>query len=398
MLPQTRTIRFNKANLLALPVDPNGKRIDYQDTEIKSLYLRVTPSGVKTFCVFKRVSGKLERVTIGRFPAVTVDQARGRATEIVASFFKGDNPAEVKRQLKGEKTFGGLFDMYIKDKSHRESTRTSYTTTVNKHLAHILPLKISEVTRDKLRGLKIKSDAQNNRVRAIISAVFNWANAEGHIDLDNPAKVIKSRSIESRTRFLQIDEVERFLDALKGNNLADFYLLCLLTGARKGNVQEMRWCDIDFTESVWTKPDTKNGDPHAVPLMPEAIQILENRKGIDKVWVFPGTGRTGHLAEPKKSWDRLRKDSGIADLNMHDLRRTVGSWQTRDGASLTMVGKTLGHKSLQASQVYARLDLEPVRESMDLALRHLRRGVTDDQRRNQRKPDPALPGEDQSNP
>ena len=374
MLPQKRTIRFNKTNLLALTGDPDGKRIDYQDTEMKSLYLRVTASGIKTFCVFKRVSGKLERITIGRFPAVTVDQARAKATDIVASFYKGDNPAEVKRQLKGEKTFSDLFDLYLKDKNHRESTRTSYITTVNKHLAHILPLKISEVTRDKLRGLKIQSDAQNNRVRAIISAVFNWANVEGIIDADNPAKVIKSRSIKSRTRFLQIDEVERFLDALTDNNLGDFYLLCLLTGARKGNVQEMRWQDIDFVYAIWFKPTTKNGDPHAVPLLPEALQILESRKGIDKIWVFPGTGRTGHLVEPKRSWDRLRKDSGIADLNMHDLRRTVGSWQTRDGASLTMVGKTLGHKSLQATQVYARLDLEPVRESMDRALRHLRKG------------------------
>ena len=371
MLPQ-KQIKFTKTILADLPNAAPGKRDNYQDTEIKSLYLRVTSSGVKTFCVFKRVSGKLERITIGKFPEVTVTQARTKATDILASLFKGDNPAEVKRQLKGEPTFGDLFKDFMKNRKLADSTRVSYETTVNKHLAGILPLKISQVTRDRLRALKLESDAQSNRIRAIISAVFTWANTEGLIDQDNPAKVIKNRHIASRERFLQPDEVERFIAALKGNNLGSFYLLCLVTGQRQGSVRAMRWADINWKNSIWMLPTTKNKEPHAVPLMPEAIEILESRKGIDPVWVFPGTGKTGHLVEPKKSWDRLRRDAGLPDLNMHDLRRTMGSWQSMDGASLTTVGKTLGQKSPEAMKVYARMNLTPVREAMDKALENIR--------------------------
>lgn len=377
MLPQ-KQLRFTKSALEALPNALPGKRDDYQDTEIKSLYLRVTPSGVKTFCVFKRVSGKLERITIGKFPEITVTQARTKATDILASLFKGDNPAEVKRQLKGEPTFGDLFKDFMKNRKLADSTRVSYETTVAKHLAGILPLKVSQVTRDRLRALRLESDAQSNRIRAIVGAVFNWANTEGLIDQDNPSRVIKSRRIESRDRFLKPEEVERFIAALTGNNLGSFYLLCLVTGQRQGSVRAMRWQDLDLVNAIWRLPMTKNGSPHTVPLMPEALEILETRKGIDPVWVFPGSGKTGHLVEPKKSWDRLRRDAGLLDLRMHDLRRTMGSWQTREGVSLSMVGKTLGHKSLQATQVYARTDLEPVREAMDKALRSLRQGKLPD--------------------
>ena len=140
----------------------------------------------------------------------------------------------------------------------------------------------------------------------------------------------------------------------------------------------MRWQDVDLANAVWRLPMTKNGSPHTVPLMQEALEILESRKGVDATWVFPGTGETGHLVEPKKSWERLRRDSGLLDLRLHDLRRTMGSWQTREGVSLSMVGKTLGHKSLQATQIYARSDLEPVRAAMDKALRSLRQGKLPD--------------------
>ena len=57
----------------------------------------------------------------------------------------------------------------------------------------------------------------------------------------------------------------------------------------------------------------------------------------------------------------------LEDIRIHDLRRTMGSWQARTGASLVIIGKSLGHKSQQATAVYARLDLDPVRAAMETA-------------------------------
>jgi integrase len=73
------------------------------------------------------------------------------------------------------------------------------------------------------------------------------------------------------------------------------------------------------------------------------------------------------LVEPKKGWQRLLDRAGFSDLRIHDLRRTLGSWQAKTGASLLTIGKSLNHKSTQSTAIYARLDLDPVRESVNRA-------------------------------
>jgi integrase len=84
-------------------------------------------------------------------------------------------------------------------------------------------------------------------------------------------------------------------------------------------------------------------------------------------FVFPGKGQTGHLAEPKKGWARVLHRAGLSDLRIHDLRRTLGSWQAKQGASLAIIGKSLNHKNQNTTAIYARLDLDPVRHSVNTA-------------------------------
>ena len=109
----------------------------------------------------------------------------------------------------------------------------------------------------------------------------------------------------------------------------------------------MRSVDSSFDRQEWRIKETKNGTPQTVALSPEAIQILENRKpDDDEEFVFPGSGKSEHLEEPKKGWKRILERAGISDLRIHDLRRTLGSWQLKQGASLPIIGKSLNHKSL----------------------------------------------------
>jgi integrase len=83
--------------------------------------------------------------------------------------------------------------------------------------------------------------------------------------------------------------------------------------------------------------------------------------------VFPGRGKTGHLVEPKTCWKRVLNRAGISDLRLHDLRRTLGSWQAIQGAGLPIVGKSLGQSSIHATAVYAHLVTDPVRASVNKA-------------------------------
>lgn len=186
----------------------------------------------------------------------------------------------------------------------------------------------------------------------------------------NPAKGIRRNPEKSRDRFLQSDELPRFFAALATEPnpvIRDYILVSLLTGARRANVLSMRWTELNLEEGVWRIPVTKNGTPQNVPLSPETIEILSGRKdaaGAGEVFVFPGEGETGHLVEPKKGWLRVLEHAGLSDLRIHDLRRTLGSWQAKTGASLAIIGKSLNHKSHQTTAIYARLDLDPVRESV----------------------------------
>ena len=183
----------------------------------------------------------------------------------------------------------------------------------------------------------------------------------------------------------------------------------------------MMWRDLQLDEGVWRLPMTKNGTPQNVTLSPEAAVILRMREKQKEQspFVFPSTGKTGHLVEPKKAWATVLKRASVrrlldelqamgqltmeerghaeqlvaeaparaekrfrasadsagihpaaydmTDLRIHDLRRTLGSWQAKTGASLTIIGKSLNHKTQQATAIYARLDLDPVRQSVNAA-------------------------------
>ena len=351
-------------------------RTDYVDTIDKGLTLRVSPTGSKTFYLLRRINGTLERIKIGDYPRTTVEQARRQAGLINAKIINGGNPGEAKRIIKGEPSFEEALSEYLARKTNRsgkplaDSTKSDYLCVLENHLSSIRKLKLSQVTPEVVRKLGISSDSQNNRAKAIIGAVFSWAESEGITSAPNPAKAIKGKFIKSRERFLQPDELPRFFSAVDASPLRDFFLLALFTGARRSNVQSMRWQDIDLNEAIWRIPKTKNGDALNVPLTPESLTILEARKKqkiVNAIWVFPGDGKTGHLVEPRKAWTAILYNAGIDELRIHDLRRTLGSWQARQGTSTAIIGKSLGHRSQQATAIYARLDIDPVRQSMEQA-------------------------------
>ena len=106
---------------------------------------------------------------------------------------------------------------------------------------------------------------------------------------------------------------------------------------------------------------------HDSPCRRPRWRSWRSRKDNGSEWVFPGYGKSGHLTEPNAAWGRICKRAKLKDLHIHDLRRTLGSWQAAGGASLTVIGKSLGQKSLQATAIYARLDLDPVKASVDAA-------------------------------
>ena len=226
----------------------------------------------------------------------------------------------------------------------------------------------------------LKKGYSANRLLERIKAIYNKAIEWGYSGI-NPANGIKKFKEKARDRFIQPNELPRFFKALdeEENQIAkDYIYISLYTGARKANVLAMKWDEVNFTTKEWRIPKTKNGEAVTLPLVKEAIDILEKRKkqnskmdlpDLQKQYVFPSIGsKSGYLQDPKKAWDRILKKAEISDLRIHDIRRTLGSYQAITGASLPIIGKSLGHKSSQATQIYSRMNLDPVRQSVEKAV------------------------------
>ncbi len=367
------TITFTKSALDKISAPKKG-RISYKDNKEQGLALYVTQSGVKTFYVRKRVQGKDERIILGRFPEMSVEQARKKALEAKAAIALGKDPTEEKRRLRHDIAFRDMFEEFLsRYAKHRKKTWPEDKRMINHLASHLLHRKVSQIPRQEWQALHEKIGHNNgyyqaNRFLACVRVIYNKAIEWGWEGI-NPTLGIKKFKEKSRDRFLRKEELPRFFEALaqeENNSARDYMLISLLTGARKSNVLAMRWADIHFEAEEWRIPETKNGDPHTVPLSAPALEILKERPQVGE-YVFPGHGASGHLADPKKAWQRILKHAGIEDLRLHDLRRTLGSWMAMSGATTAMIGKTLAHKSLHTTQIYERLDLDPVRLSIERA-------------------------------
>jgi integrase len=180
---------------------------------------------------------------------------------------------------------------------------------------------------------------------------------------ENPAKGVKKFKEQARDRFIQPDGLPRFWQSLldePSRDLADSFMVALLTGARRSNVLAMRWEDVSFVRAEWRIPETKNGEPLTVPLVPKVVNLLRERQGVATgEWVFPGEGQTGHLVEPKTAWRRVLERAGIEDLRLHDLRRTLGSNMAAAGVNTITTARTLGYKTLTMALRYQHLGTDP---------------------------------------
>ena len=368
-------MRINFTKTIIDNLRPNSKRYKIYDETVPKLALIVTEKGTKSFAVIKRTASEPIKVTIGHYPDVTIQQARTQAISILKEIAEGKNPNEKKRKFRQEMTLKELFDMFMERYSKRVKKSWKYDEReIPKHLGCWFNHKISTITKPQVQKLHEKISIENgmyqaNRTLERLKSMYNRAIDWGW-DGTNPCNGIKKNKEVKRDRFLRPDELPRFFTALQNetNEVARNYIwMLLLTGARKTNVLAMRWDEIDFELQMWRIPDTKNGEPVNIPLTRLAMQLLTSIKP-ECEWVFPSpTSSAGHLQDPKKAWNRILKQAEIENLRIHDIRRTLGSYQAITGASLHVIGKSLGHKSSISTQIYARLTTDPVRASMETA-------------------------------
>jgi integrase len=372
-------VAFTDRRLLKLPVPEQGEA-SYLDSKTVGLGIRVRSSGSRTFFWRRKIEGRAQRVTIGEFPrdVSSVDDARRIALDLNVRVAAGENPAAIRQAARQEPTVGDLFAYWLEYARRHKRTWKEDERLYGKFLKAWANRRISTITRREVEALHHRvgehsGPYQANRLLSLVRAAWNKADRlEPPHRGDNPAKGVKRFPEESRDRFLDASELRRFFAALELEDVTfrDFYLMLLLTGARRGNVQAMAWKDVNLDLAVWRIPQTKSGQAVLVPLVPAVITVLESRRRLSNgsPWVFPSRGETGHIVEPKTAWARIIKRAGLEDVRPHDLRRTLGSWQAAAGASLPIIGRSLGHKpGSPVTAVYGRLSLDPIRASVTTA-------------------------------
>lgn len=374
-----KRIGFTKQRIENFPVPEDGRRKDYYDTEVKELLVQVTSAGSRTFYVRRKVKGVSNRIKIGRFPAVSIENARKKAREILGDIEKGMNPQDVKRAEREELTLGQLFEYYLEQYAKKRCTTwKDMQENFERYLGQWRDKKLSTIRKTDVQawvnrlGDKVGPHT-GNRNYDNLRALYSWGIKRGYFGGENPCLGIDKFKTKARERFIQPEEFQKFFTALNEEpsaTIRDYVFMSLLTAARKSNVLAMRWDQINFDLSTWYIPETKNGESQTIPLTEEAIRILKERKAKDKSkseWVFPAESATGHLVSPNKSFKRILKRAGLSDLRLHDLRRTMGSYLAIQGTSSTIIGKALGHRSQAATAIYARLTNDPVRQALENA-------------------------------
>ena len=378
---QVARLKFTDQRIGTLATPVRGVAYTY-DTVAPSLALRVTAAGVRSFVIVKKINGRTHRLTLGRFPGLRLDDARQAARSVAGELARGDDPIATRKAARARKTtLADLWPAYLVHLKQRNRTWARDEQRWKDHVAPALGRKaFVEITRGDCQALVDRIGQTKpiaaNRVAAFLSAMLNFAVRSDRLTV-NPARGLVRFQENSRARVLKTAELDGFLRAIKAERepWADVFMMLLFTGARRGSVLSMRWEDLDLASAVWTLPASiaKNKTPTPLPLTAPAVALLQERlrRSAGEPWVFPSPIGDGHLIGLPKAWGRVLSRAGIADLRIHDLRRSVGTALARTGASPHIIATGLGHRSIASAKAYVRLAGEDARQALGDAVASL---------------------------
>ena len=375
---------------------------DYQifDTDVRGFSITIYPSGNRTFTLDYRISGRQRRMVIGRWPEWNTVAARERAKELRRDIDEGIDPLGQREASREAPRVNDMIDRYLAEHTPHLAPRnaadqhtimhklvapdwgkrlvTEITKAdVEKLLAKIAagrarPSKEKPNNRArKLQGAK-PTPVRANRVGEVLRKMFTLAIGWG-MRADNPASGFRRRIENERERFLTPEEIGRLakaLDAAKDQRAAGIIRLCMLTGARSGEVRQARFEQFNLDLGSWSKPasTTKQRKIHRIPISGEVAAIVRQRQLLvprGNPWLVPGDTPGQPVKEIRRFWIGIQSEAKLPDVRIHDLRHTFASLLVSGGASLEMIGKLLGHSQMQTTQRYAHLMDSPLRDGVN---------------------------------
>jgi integrase len=339
-----------KANLTDISVKrlkaPASGQVTFWDANLDNFGCRISQGGSRTFIV---LLGSGRRYTIGRYPIITLQDARTEAKRILAQRTLGSHRSPAI-------TFKDALDLFITthcEQHNKPSTAKETERTLRNHFLKTLRSRsLSQITTHHLsavidRLVFEQHPSAANHAFTAIRTFFRWAVRRRYI----PHSPCEGMRLPTRPR--QKDRVLDDADLGSVWRAAEEYgypfgtivQLLLCTAQRRGEISSLKWNYLNFDNRTITLPDTKNNRPHTFPLGDRALRILQNVPKLESDYLFPARGKNDR---PFIGWSKgkkaLDKKCGV-DYDLHDLRRTAASGMAKLGVQLHVISKLLNHVS-----------------------------------------------------
>lgn len=400
-----------------IPAPARG-RSTYHDEAVPALSVVVSATGSRSWWFTKRAKdGTLIRLSLGD-AWLPVADARNLAHGWLLQIAKGANPmadlraakqaAAARRNDEAKRralTVGVAWDAWVRlhaEPHLRPATVISVRSIWKLYLSPLATRPLDDVTAQEATELHARigsavGTVTANHVVAYARAIWRWAARHLAYAGPIPWAAVRRFHTEPRTRAITDAELPAFLAAVRAapRDFHDYCMILLGTGARRRNVERMRWTDIDLSQRTWTirGRDAKGKRPVVVPLCAAVTDILQRRHRPGAVWVFESPRRPGQpIADWRRAWRKVVEAANCPGLHAHDLRRTFGAMLVRSGVPMRAVGELLGHRdATMVARVYSPLTTDQIRAPVELIGRHLTPPASPAQ-------PPAQPAEDEPCP
>lgn len=403
------TFKFTKTRLEELPPAARGQ-VEYGDTVVNGLRIRVGVSGTKSFCVSRKKNGKFFRATLGRFPALSVENARAKALEVMGSMaLSGQNPNIQKRtNERAAVTLQDALNTYILSREHRlkPATAKQYRSILGNYSGDWLSQPLAYITRDRVearhkaithgtvwygadkrslrRGTGQGSHAQADLWARALRAVYRFAHdhyrdEEGRTLLPDPPTLVLSTKRKWHGTVRKSDRIRthdlgRWLSAIEtvreqaererddfAATVCDAVEMATFTGLRKSEIFGLAWSCVNLGGRYFWIDTTKNGDPLELPITRTLLALFRRRAAArrgEHPLVFPGiktiikeyrhvTGRISQSTVPEPNPDNLQP----IPFKWHDARRTYGTVAELAGVGSYILKRLMNHRTLRSADV-----------------------------------------------
>lgn len=360
----------------------------YTVSDGRGVYVEVFPTGGVVWRYRYRLDGKQEKLTLGKYPDLTLKNARVKRDEAAQGVAVGRSPARQKQEKKRAtelnptvKEFAQRYldEVISKDRSSTTQQRRYFDKDI---LPTIGNQAMRAVSVDGVRGVIWKKkeagrDASAGQIRGLLKRMFDFALTCGVVDR-NPVLALPMRHVyraKGRERALSTEEVRTFLRAAFESNIRRQFKLALylilLTMVRKSELLLARWEHVDFDDSVWHIPaeHSKTGKPHMVFLSNQAMDLFRELKKLagDSELVLPGRASSGKPFAHNAINQALKvalQGQDVPAFTIHDLRRTASTLLHENGWPSDVVEKALNHTIGGVRGVYNRAEYAAQRREM----------------------------------